>query len=361
MFKYRILSAAAAASLMAAPALAQAAPVEVELEGKIESFDASTRTLVLMGMDVEIAPNAVIHSPTGERADTGLSMDQWLRGAVFEGRNVPGMINGTGIVIGAWDPVKGKIVANDVFAEPAENVALGVITDNFCNQSRCAGAQDFIRGNSKVGGAPGPAYKPIQDIRMAASGIRDETLFPLNVAGANLKGLAYAAEGYYGDVPVNVRTGVSGQGVTERAFHYFIFDLVNPAPQLFLNKTRREISVLRTRCNVGDRWEIRGYVHTTVNAQGQDNDATVNSNSGVISIQYTNANGQLVRVNGGAPTAVPGFPAIGQFRVRFDTPFCPESYNIRWLPTANSANGAAFAFLENVGIDRLREDAPEDD
>jgi hypothetical protein len=57
---------------------------------------------------------------------------------------------------------------------------------------------------------------------------------------------------------------------------------------------------------------------------------------------------------------MPGFGAIGQFRVRFDTPFCPETYSIRWLPTANSSNTLAYASLENIGIDRLREDDPED-
>ena len=51
----------------------------------------------------------------------------------------------------------------------------------------------------------------------------------------------------------------------------------------------------------------------------------------------------------------------GQFRIRFDTPFCPESYTLRWLPTANSADSAAYASLQNIGIDRLREDDPEDD
>ena len=349
---------AAATILLAAPAFGQAAPLDIELEGVIETYDHATRTMVVMGNQVYIPDTAELHSPTTSRSDTSLTLNTWIRGLVFPGWRRTGFFDGTAIVIGTWDPVAGRIVASDITMEPSENVNLGVVTASFCTTPNCDGPGNYIRGNSRVGGSPGAAFLPLRDIRLFAGPVRDETLFPLNLTGVNLNGMAFAAEGYYGMLPVTVPNSTGGT-VSEKAFHYFIWDLVNPMPHLFLNKDSREISVLRTRCNVGDRWEIRGYVHTTVNAAGVDNDS-INSNSGVLSVQYRNPAGQLVRINGGAATTIPGSEAIGQFRIRLDTPFCPESYDIRWLPTAASPNTAAYASLTNVGIDRLREANPAD-
>jgi hypothetical protein len=354
MFKYRILAAVAAASLMAAPAFAQAAPVEVELEGKISNFDGAARALEIMGMEVEVASDAILHTPTSERLDTGLTMTEWFQGAAMDGRTLAGMMGGTGIVLGVWDPLKGKIVANDVFAEPAENVVLGVITANTCNHSRCVGAWDYIRGNSAVGGGPGPAFKPIRDIRMAGSTIRDETGFALNVAGANLTGMAFAAEGYYGDKPVVVQTGIPGAAVSERAFHYFIFDLVEPAPQLYMNKTAREISVLRTDCREGDDdFEIRGFIHTRVNATGViATNETLTPASGRVEVFYNRANGQLVRANA-APTSLGANSPVGIYRIRFDQPGgeCPATIGVRWVQTANAAAPVVYASITGVSTE----------
>lgn len=346
---------AAAAALLAAPALAQ--PLEVELEGTITDYNATTSVLTLMGTQVYVPPTAVVFSPTTERTEINHTLNGWFRGFSFPGRTRAGMLGGTGIVIGTWDEATNRIIADEVFTEPAENVVLGSVTANWCTTPNCDGAGDYLRGNSSPTGGAGPAFLPLRDRRITAGPVRDETLFPLNLTGANLRGFGFGAEGYFGTSPVTVPTTTGGTA-SEMAFHYFIWDLVVPAPQLYLNKDRRELSVLRTRCNVGDRFEVRGYNHTTVNAAGVDND-TLNANSGVISVQFTNAAGQLVRQNGTA-TPIAGVGAVGQFRIRFDTNFCPETYTLRWLPAANSPNSQAYANLFSIPIDRLREDVEDD-
>lgn len=350
---------AATVALTAAPAFAQAVPIEVELEGLIQNWDNPSRTLTVMGTQVYVPPTTTMATPAATREESGVGLNPWWKGLNLPGRNRPGMMGGTAIVVGTWDAQAGRIVAQDIAAEPGENVILGAVTGSWCSTANCDGPVDFIRGNSAVGGGLGPAMLPIRDPRMPAGPVRDEAGFSLNLAGINMVGRPFAAEGYYGDIPVTVQTGTTGQTVQERAFHYFILDMATVTPELYLNKNVREVSALRTRCNVGDRFEARGHVHTTMNAAGQDNDA-INANSGVISVQYRNANGQLVRVNGGAATPIAGAGAVGRFRVRFDTNFCPETYTIRWLPNANSPDSAAYASLTDIGIDRLREDDPED-
>ncbi len=356
MIKYALMAAAAAC--VTAPAFAQAAPVEVELEGIFDNYTNATRTLTVMGMQVEVNEATFIHSPTTDRREQNMSYQMWFRGDTLAGRTRVGMLGGTAIVIGVWDPATNKIIANDVFTEPSENVALGVVTSSWCTSANCNAPGNYLRGNSTPDGAPGPAMIPITDRRMAAGDVLDEAGFRLNLAGVNMNGRAYAAEGYYGNKALPVLNS-TGNWVNEQAFHYFLFGMANVTPELYLNKNQREVSILRTRCNVGDRFESSGHIHTTMNASGVDND-TLNANSGVISVQYTNAAGQLVRVNGGAATAIAGAGAVGRFRVRFDTNFCPETYTVRWLPNANSPDSAAYASLTDIGIDRLREDEEDD-
>lgn len=360
MFKHTIL-ATIAATCFAAPAFAQAAPVEIELEGEILSYNNVTRTLDIMGMKVEIPTTTRLSSPTNPRPVPGLTIHQWFNGVPFPGRALNGMIGGTGIVLGIWDAARNVLVASEVAAEPSENVIIGVVTGNWCSTANCDGATDYIRGNTNTAGAPGPAYLPIRDIRMPAGPVKDETGFALNLSGANLRGLAYASEGYYGDIPVTVQTGTSGQTVQERSFHYFIFDLIEPSPQFFLNKTAREISVLRTDCRTGERFEMTGHIHSRVNPNGTVND-TVRPNNGVVEVVYTQPNGTVVRRNTTATVLAANSP-IGRFRARFDAPggFCPTAVTVRWVPTANQVNPTTiYASMGNVPVE-VRTDDPADD
>jgi hypothetical protein len=356
MLRHTLLAAATA--LFAAPALGQAAPVDVELEGVINSYTHATRTMVVMGMAVEITDATVLQSPTTTRAETGRGIDQWMRQSALPGRGSWGFIGGTGIVIGQWDPARNRIVATEVTMEPSENVSIGVITSSWCSTPNCDATTDYLRGNTNAAGQPGPAMLPIRDERLAAGPVRDETGFALNLTGANLNGLAYAAEGYLGSSPVTVRTPTGGTA-SEKAFHYFIFDLVNPAPQLFLNKGSRELSVLRTDCREGERFEMTGHVHSRVAANGAISD-TVLPNSGVVEIVYTQANGTVVRRNATA-VRLAGNSPIARFRVRFDVPAaCPATVTARWVTQANQANPTIHAQQTGVAVE-IRDDGAGDD
>ena len=347
MLKHLVIAAAAA--LFAAPAFAQAP--DVELEGTVTLWDNPTRTLEVMGMQVHVPDTATVHSPSATRAETGLAPFAWFRGAAMPGRTQLGFMGGTAIVIGTWDAAAGRVVADDVTIEPGENVSLGVITSSLCTTRNCDGPGDYLRGNSKVGGLPGPAMVPIRDVRMPASPVGDEGGFPLNLAGANLNGLGYAAEGYYGNAAVSV--GSSTGTVSERAFHYFLFNLLAPAPQLLLNKGDREVVISRAQCRVAKDFEVRGNVHTRINPSSPTGARadTIAPNSGVVQVQYT-LNGVLNRANSAVAITDAANPAIGGYRVRFNVPgACPENILVRWLPAANSANTLAYASSDSFAVD----------
>lgn len=348
MLKHIILAASAA--VMAAPAMAQAVPIGVELEGVIESFDNATSTMVVMGMQVQASNATVMKTPTTTRAQTGLAMGPFVKGAMLPGRNRNGFILGTAIVIGTWDTAAQKIVADEITMEPSENVALGVITASWCTTLNCDGSSDYVRGNTRLGGGPGPAMLPIRDPRLAAGSVGDESGFAINLTGVNLNGIPYAAEGYYGDVAVNVPAATGGGTVAEKAFHYFLFDLVGYFPELLRNKTVREANAFRAQCRVGKDFEVRGHVHTLVTDTGAVS-GSILPTSGVVQVQYP-VNGVLQRFSAAATLVDVGSP-IGIYRVRFTPPgnVCPETIDVRWLPAANSANTAAYASVTGYPVD----------
>lgn len=356
----KLAALASTAMLLAAPAFAQAVPVVVELEGVFEDYDHPSRTMTVMGMQVEVLNTTTMTSPTADRRDTGLNNNQWFKGEKFDGRRERGFLGGTAIVIGTWDDINQRIVAQEVFNEPSENVILGVITEFSCSNAACNGADDYIRGNSGPGSAPGafkagPAMIPVTDVRMEAQPIKDEGGFELNLEGADLTGLPFAAEGYYGDIPpANGVPNGTGPRLQESAFHYFIWDIADLAPQLLRFRGsiaeggKREIAALRTDCRVGDEMEVRGNVHSLVTQTGILND-TVQPTTGVVEVQF-NQGGTLVRRAGTLTQLDVGSPYAG-FRIRFDTPVCPSQVNVRWLPAANAPNGQAFASETGVAVE----------
>lgn len=348
MFKYIIV--AAAAVIFSAPALAQAVPIDVELEGVIENYDHPTRTLTVMGTKVEITDTTVLKSPTTTRAATGLGINPWMKGVRFKGRVRNGFLDGTAIVIGTWDAAARKIVATEVTMEPGENVNLSVITANLCSTANCDGAGDYMRSATKADGTPGPVMLPIPDVRLAASTINDESGFAISLAGMNLIGRPFAAEGYYGAVDITVPSATGVGSVVEKAFHYFIFDLVGYFPDLLITKNAREVNAFRAQCRVGKDFEVRGHNHTLVSATGAQV-GTVAPANGVISVQYA-INGVAQRFNAAATAVDVGSP-IGIYRVRFTPPgnTCPETINVRWLPAANSLNTAAYASTLDYAVE----------
>lgn len=357
MFKHACLAAAAAVSPL--PAFAQAALIPVELEGPIEDYQNETRTVTVMGMPVDMNQQTVVRSPTTTRNELGISFQAWFRGRPMDGRTRVGMLDGMAIVTGVWDPATNRIVATDVFTEPSENVNIGVITANWCTTPNCDGPNDYLRGNSSPSGGAGPAMVPILDRRMAAGPVTDEPGFELDLTGVNLNGMAYVAEGYYGNKPVPVRN-TSGALVSEKAFHYFHFGMANPAPELYRNKTSREIAVLRADCREGERFEMTGFLHTRVSAAGGRAD-TITPASGVAEVRYTQANGQVIRRTAAA-TPLDAASPVGRFRIRFDTPGpCPTQVAVHWMPQAN-ANIATTPWASQTGVAvEVRDDGAGDD
>lgn len=341
MFKYAAL--ATTAMLAATPALAQIAsppPGVVELEGRLEAYDHPTRMMTVMGMQVEVLNTTTMSSPTTTRTDAGLNNNQWFKGTRFAGRREAGFLGGTAIVTGIWDDINKRVVAQDVFTEPAENVVLGVVTGFSCSNANCNGPNDFIRGNSAPGSTPGvvipgPAMIPITDPRIPAQTVKDEAGFELDLTGADLTGLPFGAEGYYGDIAVPVPNG-SGGTVSQNALHYFIWDIADLAPTLLLNKTQREIVALRTDCREGDSFEMRGNVHTRVTPTGFIND-TITPNSGTIVVRWLQDGVEVRRT--ATPTELDLGSPYGGFRVRFDIPVCPTEVDVWWMANATTPVG----------------------
>lgn len=332
----------------AAPAFAQAVPADVELEGVVLSWDGNTRILDVMGNQVYVPPTATTATPAATRGSTGLSFTQWFRGLQFPGRGQVGFMGGTAIVIGTFDSVTNRIIADDIAIEPGETVSLGMITSSFCTTVRCDGPGDWIRGNTDVAGNPGPAMLRLTDPRMPAGEIGDESGFPLSLAGVNLAGVGYVAEGYYGDKAVATNSSTGSQ--LQRAFHYFKFNLLTPQPQLLQNKNSREVAIERAQCRVAKDFEVRGGVHTRVNADGTLND-TITPASGVVQVQYT-LNGVLNRANSAVAVPIGVGSPIGNYRVRFNIAgACPSNVTVRWLPLAGSNNANAYASQVNFPVD----------
>lgn len=344
MFKYAAL--ATTAMLLAAPAFAQAVPVVVELEGRLEAYDHPSRTLTVMGMQVEVLNTTTMHSPTTTRTEAGLNNNQWFKGNKLDGRRQAGFLGGTAIVIGTWDPIGQKVVAQDVFTEPAENVVLGVVTANSCSNENCNGTNDYIRGNSAPGSTPsavipGPAMIATRDPRMPSQTVKDEGGFDLNLTNADLTGLPFAAEGYYGDIaPVDGVPNGTGPRLQENALHYFIWDVADLAPQLLLRQTEREIAALRTSCADGDRFEMRGNIHSIVTPTGVLND-TITPDSGQIVVRWLQGGVEVRRT--AVPTPLDIGSPYGGFRVRFDIPVCPSAVDVYWMQNVNTPVGAVNA------------------
>lgn len=98
-----------------------------EVEGPISAVTDNgdgTGIITVMGMTIQIPATATITSPT-----VSLTMDQLADPTPFPGRTQAGFIGGTAIVVGTVDAV-GQLTAQEVFAEPSENVLLGIVTSN---------------------------------------------------------------------------------------------------------------------------------------------------------------------------------------------------------------------------------------
>lgn len=355
------MAAASAVALTGVFATATAQVVPLEIEGPVSAATATspeTGFVTVMGQQVYYDENTAFVTPTSDKTQTRrtnangvltnrpLTATQWLRGENFEGRRRPGFLNGTLIVTGFWDPLlngTGGIYAQEIFSDISENVILGVITANNCETQGCNGPNDFIEGNGST------KFLDNKDQRLPAGPIVDGGLFELQLAGANLVGATFGGEGYYSDEPVYPRSG----GATEQGLIYWDFALGDIRPDLLLRKDEREISVLRIRCDVGDRLEVRGWVHQPVNASGISLNGTAATGTIRAIMRFDGA--PDIVVTNGAPVAEANNAYAG-YRLRGDVANCADEVEVQWL---TAANGAVLAST-TASVDRLREDEGED-
>ncbi|MFN4024862.1 MAG: hypothetical protein ACK4MQ_08515 [Hyphomonas sp.] len=342
------MAAASAAAITGVCAVASAQVVPLEIEGPVSAYEATTPEtgiLTIMGQLVHVYENTEFVTPTSDRSQTQrpnnpnrpLTANQWLRGERFEGRRRPGFLGGTLIVTGFWDPLMnagaGGIYAEEVFSDISENVILGVITANSCATPACNGPDDFIEGNGST------KFVDNKDQRLPAQPIVDAGLFELNLTGANLVGTTFGGEGYYSDDPVYPRSAPA-----EQALVYWDFELGDLRPDLLLRRDQREVSVLRVRCTVGDRLEVRGWVHQAMNAQG----VGPNANVGTMRITMRPPGATIVQVSE-ADFVLEINPAYARYQVRADVPNCAEEVEVDWM-----INGISVAST-TAPVDRLRD------
>jgi hypothetical protein len=104
-------------------------PAPAELEGTLKTVNSTTGELSVMGMRVLVDGTTTIESPSAT-----LTLDQLKDETPLPGRADKGFEGGTATVIGTVDPMTGVVTATSVHVEPAENIILGVITENNVGQ-----------------------------------------------------------------------------------------------------------------------------------------------------------------------------------------------------------------------------------
>lgn len=356
MFRKLVLAAASTAALAGVCAMAHAQLVPLELEGPMDSYVSNgpqAGEMTVMGIPVLVDTATAFVTPTKSRTDlpnpnsatgtTGtMPINQWLRGDPYLGLRRPGLLGNTVIVTGDWDPTAvrpngslGAVRATEVFSDVAENVVLGVVTSNSCASDTCQAPGDYIRANN------GPAFVANKDARLPANPIVDAGLFKLDLTNADLTGALMAGEGYYTTDAIPI-----GDGTTEKALVYWNFELGDIRPDLLADKNNEEVSVLRIRCDVGDRLEVRGWVHQPVDAAGQ---STAGS-AAVGTIRATMSFPGQPNIVRTSNDLVPELNnAYAGYQLRADVPNCADTVKVEWL-----INGIAVA-EETASVDRLRE------
>jgi hypothetical protein len=146
------------------------------IEGPISSIQqtGANATVVVMGITIRVRPATVITTPTAT-----LTIAQLVDPTPLPGRTEAGFIGGTAIVEGTSN-ASGVVIADTLFVEPAENVVIGVVTENSA-------------GSIKVNGM---ALTLLTDERIPAEPLRNDLGFEI-AADAIAVGTPIAVEGYY--------------------------------------------------------------------------------------------------------------------------------------------------------------------
>lgn len=357
MFRKLIMSVACATALTGVCAVANA-QVLVEIEGPVSGYVAdggNAGTITVMNNKIAVTSDTAFVTPTqsrdvlfaeGQRNSLGnrYNVTNWMRGDRFLGQRPRGLIGATVIITGEVDPVTGIITAQEVFSDIAENVVLGAVSANRCTNAACDNPGDYIRGN----GALGPVFVPNKDPRLPANPIVDAGLFEMNLNGVDLTAgpvpTTFGGEGYFSQDPVHPTDSANP---TEEAIVYWAFEFGDIRPDLLLRPNSREVSVLRVRCEVGDRLEVRGWVHQPVNAAGNSIAGTAAQGAIRVTMDFPGAPSIVVQE---ADLVAEVNNAYARYQVRDDVADCAEEVRVEWI-----LNGASVAST-TAPVDRLRDD-----
>jgi hypothetical protein len=118
--------AAIAALVAFAPFIHAQVPVPAETEGTITGITSNPNgsvTLKVMDITVTVPVGTVVSTPTSDNIGLAGLVDP----TPFPGRSEAGFLGGTAIVLGTVG-LDGIVIAESVFAEPSENVVLGIVT-----------------------------------------------------------------------------------------------------------------------------------------------------------------------------------------------------------------------------------------
>jgi hypothetical protein len=235
-------------AVLALPGLASA-QLAAEIEGRIDpgsvmGDEALGATMTVMGIPVVITDLTTIHSPSNPdlRDATGVP-EGLLSPAQLPNRAENGFEGGTAIVIGTTGVGPNGdfvIVAEDVFVEPAENVALGQITRADPSAVLPTDGSLPADGAFLVNGVP---LHFLADERIPFEGAIDPNGFPVTDFNLITDGGAAAVAGYYAGGFLNV------------------FTLEAEAT---LPPNEDAISIERSRCRDGNRLETRGVTSAAV-------------------------------------------------------------------------------------------------
>ncbi|WP_157505634.1 hypothetical protein [Geminicoccus roseus] len=190
-----LLGAAFAAPLaLSAPASAQLAPGDVEIEGPMSEVSlqpgSETTTqglrkwigsIKVLGVTVRVLEGALIHTPTN--AESVTLADFAASAAKLPGRTEGGFIGGTAIVVG--ESIGGQVYVHDVFSDLSEHVVVGEATNPLI-------VNDTVT-RSKVNEME---IRPLKDARMPAGPAINGLGLKIK-ANAITTGTLVAAEGYY--------------------------------------------------------------------------------------------------------------------------------------------------------------------
>lgn len=278
----------------------------VVIEGPIDALRTQNgeAVLIVMGREVRIGSAVSVRTPT-----TTLTLAQLLNPAPLPGRAQAGFLGATAVVIGEFDVTSAKVLASDVFVEPAENVMGGVVT---------AIAQGLVTVN-------GARVRMLADLRLPSRPPVNPLGFAIDPGSATV-GAPAVAEGYW-------------DGIEFRAYALEIGGktrLVDLRPQLVVERaTARELGPDNQR---GDELEVRGAVTMLHVTRGTTTQA----------IAISRVDGSRVTWLATA-TATPAtdFPGFGTFTLRMTTPPSSDPVlgkaprRVRVVNTSPGANGAS--------------------